>query len=147
MMSGMGAQGMPGGGMGQGMMGGMSAQEMPGGGMGPGMMGHGRMAMGGGMMECPMMQMMRGHDAMQSMGVPGMLYGMAHDGTREMTPARVRALLEQRLAWHGNPRLKLGEIAPGADGNIVAEIVTVDGSLVQKLAFNRYPGLVRQITE
>lgn len=31
--------------------------------------------------------------------------------------------------------------------SITAEIVTVDGSLVQKLAFNRYPGLVRLIAE
>jgi hypothetical protein len=45
----------------------------------------------------------------------------------------------------GNPRLKLGEISTAADGSITGEIVTVDGSLVQKLAFNRYPGLVRQI--
>jgi hypothetical protein len=70
------------------------------------------------------------------------------DGTpEEMTPERVRTLLEQRLTQEGNPRLKLGEIATAADGSITAEIVTVDGSLVQKLAFNRYPGLVRQITE
>lgn len=46
-----------------------------------------------------------------------------------------------------NPRLKLGEIAAAADGSITAEIVTVDGSLVEKLAFSRFPNLVRQITE
>ena len=63
------------------------------------------------------------------------------------TPERVRAFLEERLARLANPRLKLGEIATAEDGSITAEIVTVDGSLVQKLAFNRYPGLVRQITE
>jgi hypothetical protein len=43
--------------------------------------------------------------------------------------------------------LKLGEIGTDADGSITAEILTVDGSLVQKLAFNRYPGLVRQIVK
>ncbi len=79
------------------------------------------------------------------MGGDAMLYGMPHGNVEEMTPERVRTFLEQRLEQHGNPRLKLGEIASAADGSITAEIVTVDGSLVQKLAFNRYPGLFRQV--
>jgi hypothetical protein len=117
------------------------------GGMGPGTMGQGQMPMARGMMMCPMMQMMMG--ARSEMEMPGMMGGLGMpDGTpEEMTPERVRTLLEQRLTQEGNPRLKLGEIATAADGSITAEIVTVDGSLVQKLAFNRYPGLVRQITE
>jgi peptidoglycan hydrolase-like protein with peptidoglycan-binding domain len=117
------------------------------GGMGPGTMGQGQMPMARGMMMCPMMQMMMG--ARSAMEMPGMMGGLGMpDGTpEEMTPERVRTLLEQRLTQEGNPRLKLGEIATAADGSITAEIVTVDGSLVQKLAFNRYPGLVRQITE
>lgn len=45
------------------------------------------------------------------------------------------------------PRLTLREIAEAPDDSITAEIVTTDGSLVQKLAFNRYPGLVRQLAE
>lgn len=149
-MGGMGDQGMPEGGMSAGMMGGVAGQGMPEGGMGQGMMGHGQMPMASGMMGCPMMQAMGARGGMKMMGAmagPGLFYGMPHDATREMTPARVRALLEQRLEQHANPRLKLGEIATAPDGNIVAEIVTGDGSLVQKLAFNRYPGLVRQITE
>lgn len=56
-----------------------------------------------------------------------------HGIQEEMTLARVRAFLEQRLAHHGKPRLKIGEI------------ITVDGSLVQKLASNRYPGRFRQL--
>jgi hypothetical protein len=137
--------------MGQGgmpdMMRGMQDQGMPEGDMGPGMMG--QMPMMGGMMMCPMMQMMgarAGMDMHPMMGA-AMLYGMPHSDVEEMTPERVRAFLEQRLEQHGNPRLKLGEIATAADGSITAEIVTVDDSLVQKLAFNRYPGLFRQITE
>ena len=122
------------------------------GGMGPGTMGQGQMPMARGMMMCPMMQMMM-MGARSEMEMPGMMGGLGMldgmlDGTpEEMTPERVRTLLEQRLTQQGNPRLKLGEIATAADGSITAEIVTVDGSLVQKLAFNRYPGLVRQITE
>jgi hypothetical protein len=130
----------------------------------PGMMGRnmlGRNMMDGSMMGGDMMaDMMRGGMMMQMMGA--MQSGAAlHDmmaghhlalglpvGTpEEMTPERVRTFLEERLARLGNPRLKLGEIVTAEDGSITAEIVTVEGSLVQKLAFNRYPGLVRQITE
>jgi len=131
-----------------GMMGGMAGPGMPEGGAGPGMTGQVPMA---GMMMCPMMQMMRGAQA--GMGMPGMMNGQSillgtPLGTPdEMTEDRVRALLEQQLTNLSNPRLRLGEIGTASDGSITAEIVTVDGSLVQRLAFNRYPGLVRQIAE
>ena len=133
-----------------GMMGGTAGQGMTQDGMAPGMSAQGLMPMAG-MMMCPMMQMMMGSRA--GMGMPGMttgpgiLYGMPHGTPEEMTVERVRTLLEHDLTQHGNPRLKLGEVATAADGSITAEIITVDGSLVQKLAFNRYPGLVRQIIE
>ncbi|GIK96320.1 MAG: hypothetical protein BroJett029_05290 [Alphaproteobacteria bacterium] len=135
----------------------------------PGMMGmmtpemmemmQGMMAMRGdgthrpAMTMCPMMREMMGMASgagsrMEEGGMgPGALYGMPGAGQEEMTPESVRAWLEQRLAWHGNPRLKIGEIAAAGDATITAEIVTIDGSLVQKLAFNRYPGLVRQMAE
>jgi hypothetical protein len=151
---------------GSGMMGMMSPEMMqmmmgqPDGNAGQsGMMG--RNLMGGGMMDGGMMaDMMRGGMMMQMMGAMqtgAALHGMMghHDlalglpvaEVEEMTPERVRAFLQERLNRLGNPRLKLGTIAAADDGSITAEIVTVDGSLVQKLAFNRYPGLVRQIME
>lgn len=136
----MGQGGMP------GMMGGMTGQGVPEGGAGPGMTGQMPMA---GMMMCPMMQMMRGGQA--GMGMPGtmngqgILLGTPLGTPEEMTEDRVRALLEQQLTSLGNSRLRLGEIGTASDGSITAEIVTVDGSLVQRLAFNRYPGLVRQV--
>jgi hypothetical protein len=147
----MGQGGMP------GMMGGMSGQSMPGGGMGQGMMGQGMMGqdmMEGmstvdGMIMCPMMRMMMIGQAEK--GMPGMMGGHANligaprGAAIEVTEDEIRALLEQELIRLGNPRLKLGKIAGTADGSITAEIVTLDGSLVQKLAFNRYPGLVRQV--
>lgn len=104
-------------------------------------------AMMGGAMMCPMMTMMAGTgpaSPISMAGTHGLLYGMSKSRD-EMTPQRVRSFLEIHLAWHDNPRLKLGEIATAEDGSITAEIVTVDGSLVQKLAFNRYPGLFRQV--
>ena len=126
----------------------MTGQGTPEGGAAPGMAGQMPMA---GMMACPMMQMMMNGQAGMSMpsmmGGQGILLGMPHGTPEEMTEDRVRALLEQQLTGLGNPRLKLGEIGTAPDGSITAEIITVDGSLVQKLAFNRYPGLVRQIAE
>lgn len=124
----------------------MAQRETAQGGM-PGMMGQGPMPMAG-TMKCPMMTGEPAGSSMAGMAsAPAMLYGLPQDAPEEMTPARVRTILERQLAHHGNPRLKLGEIAAAADGSIHAEIVTVDGSLVQKLAFNRYPGLVRQILD
>jgi len=125
--------------------------EAPPTGMQDGMQGEGRPDRGKGksMMMCPMMQMMAGRSVMDMQAMMGaaVLGGIPHEKPAEMTPERVRALLEKRLEQDGNPRLKLGQIASAADGSITAEIVTVDGSLVQKLAFNRYPGLFRQIAE
>ena len=150
----MGQGGMPGM-MGQRGMPGMMGQGMAGGGAGPGMMGQMPMA---GMMMCPMMRVMMGGQA--GMGMPGMmgnqhgmmgnqggLFGAPLGAAEEMTEDRVRALLERQLDTLGNPRLKLGGIGTASDGSITAEIVTVEGSLVQKLAFNRYPGLFRPIVE
>ncbi|WP_022726784.1 hypothetical protein [Fodinicurvata sediminis] len=136
---------------------GMMDQMMRPGMMGRGMMGHmGQGAMGqaqmpmAGMM-CPMMKSMmgagghgKGHHGMTG---PDILYGIPENAHDEMTPDQVRGFLEKRLAHHGNPRLEVGDIVAEGDATITAEIVTVDGSLVQKLAFNRFPGLVRQITE
>lgn len=133
-----------------GMMGGMAGQEMPKGGAGPGMTSQGQMPMAG-MMMCPMMRMMMSGQAGMgmsgSMGSQSVLFGVPSGTPNEMTEDSVRALLERQLNNFGNPRLKLGEVGTSSDGSITAEIVTVDGSLVQKLAFNRYPGLVRQIVE
>lgn len=126
----------------------MGQGGMQGGGMPEAGMGQSQMPMGG-MMMCPMMRMMMAGQA--GMGMPGMmgsqamLLGTPLGSPEEMTEDRVKALLEQQLTNLGNPRLRLGDLGTASDGSITAEIVTVDGSLVQKLAFNRYPGLVRQI--
>jgi hypothetical protein len=57
----------------------------------------------------------------------------------------VRGWIQTQLDSLQNPRLTLGTIETAADGSIIAEIRTVDGALVQRLSFNRYPGFVRQI--
>jgi hypothetical protein len=81
--------------------------------------------------------MMRG----RGMG-PALLYGPPAEG---ITVERARAMLEGVLAWHGNPRLKLGTVEAQNDGTIVAEILTVDDSLVQRLALDRATGTFRRI--
>lgn len=100
----------------------------------PGMMGGSGMGMGSGAM-------------MNSQGTGGMMGGMGMSAgvSREMTPELVREWLTQRLAGHGGSRVTIGDIVTADDGSIVAEIVTMDGSLVHKLAFNRYPGLFREV--
>ncbi|MBE0454113.1 hypothetical protein [Roseovarius autotrophicus] len=117
-----------------GMMGGMRGGPMAEGMPGAGMMGGGMMGGGG------MKGMMGGH----ALG-PGALYGIGSGAPTEMTQVRVEAFLADMLERHGNPRLRIGEITEAEDGSIVADIVTVDGSLVQRLAFNRFPGLFRRI--
>lgn len=119
----------------------MMRQMMDQGGM-PGMMRPGA----GAMMACPMRS--GGAPAPMDKGIgPAALYGMAADPAAEMTSEGVRAYLRAQLDAHANPRLKLGEISAAADGSIVAEIVTTEGALVQRLAFNRHPGLFRQLVD
>lgn len=121
------------------------------------------------MMMPMMMQMMAQHHSGGAMAMPGgssptgaaagglagmegfagvppeAILGLGSAAPVEMTPDLVRSWLQDRLDRLGNPRLKLGEIGTAADDSITAEIRTSNGALVQKLAFNRYPGLFRQI--
>lgn len=146
-----------------GMMGMMSPEMMqmmmrvmmgqPGEGAGqPGMMSRSMMGgdMMGDMMRSGMMMQMMG--AMQSgaarhgmMAGHHLALGLPVGTPEEMTPERVQVFLQEYLDRLDNPRLKLGTVATADDRSITAEIVTSDGSLVQKLAFNRYPGLYRQL--
>jgi hypothetical protein len=89
--------------------------------MGHGMMGHG---MGSGMMG-------QG----QGMG-PGMMQPLRQD----LTAADVQHMMEHRLSWQGNPNVKVGTVEEKDDDTIVAEIVTQDGSLVQRLEVDRHTG-------
>lgn len=151
MMRGM-MPGMMMGGQTPGMMGGdMQGME----GM-PGMMGkgQGRMMQGGMMGMCPMMPGMMGSQGPGMMGCGMMqgqgagygnwLYGLPGGQPPETTPETARAWLKRQLEHHANPRLRIGSVERQEDGTVIAEIETVDGSLVQRLVFNRYPGFVRR---
>lgn len=89
----------------------------------------------------------------QGMMGPGMMGpGMMGRGMDPRTgpPARqalstddVKRIMEQRLAWGGNPNIRLGTVEEKGDDTIVAEIVTLDGSLVQRLEVHRLTGWTR----
>ncbi len=125
----------PGGGAYQG---GPAAQAQ----FGPGMMGH----MGYGMMGQGWGGGRSGHMGPGMMGYgPGAHedcpLGQAASG-KELSVEDVTALLERRLGWMGNDRLKLGEVSEQGEDAIVGEIVTKDGSLVERLVFDRHSGRV-----
>ncbi len=101
------------------------------GGQGHGM-GHGMMLGGQGM----------GHEQMATAAVGENCFGATASGL-DLTTDKVTKMLEQRLTMHGNDRLKVGKVVQTDDDTIVAEIVTVDGSLVNKFAIDRDTGVHR----
>lgn len=125
----------------------------PGYGMRPGIGGHGMMGsrmMGPGMMGPGMMDPGTHGQYMMGPGY-GMGYGMMRPGSSlqvvpgtDLSADDVRHFLEHRLEWHGNKRVKVGDVKETDDSTIVAEIVTVDGSLVQRLKVDRHTGAMQQ---
>lgn len=133
--------------MGQGQAGQASSQPCPKGMMAPGAGGQGMM--GPGMMSQGMMgqgMMGSGTDGQGKMGSgfgqgPGL--GSQVVPTRDLTAEDVRHFLEHRLEMHGNKRLKVGEVKEADDDKIVADITTVDDSLVQRLEVDRHSGMMQ----
>lgn len=111
----------PGGGMGQSMM-------MPDGGSRQGMMGSGGMMNRG--------KMMSGGNRDHGFGKP--ITPMIHLSVED-----VRHALEHRLGQRGNKRLKVGSVKVDGEDTIIAEIVTVDDSLVRRLKVDRHTGRVQ----
>jgi hypothetical protein len=98
-------------------------------GMGAGMMGGAAGGMGQGMMS----------------GGMGPMCPMMARTDKDLSPEQVRDILEGQIAWTGNKRLKVGSVEQKDDETYVAEIVTVDDSLVQRLEVNRSTGASRPI--
>jgi hypothetical protein len=113
------------------MMNMMHGQSMP----GPGMRGGGQ-GMGPGMM-----QGMPGAGMMGSQGP-----GMRVTPVQHLTTDDVRHFFGHWLERQDNPRLKLGKVEQADEDTIVAEIVTVDDSLVQRFKVDRHSGDVRPDT-
>jgi len=96
---------------------------------GPGGCGHGY-GQGGAMMG--------GYPMMRGKGCCN--YGQMQTLDKPLTTDDVRANLEQKLKWRGNDRLKVGTVADKDDKTIIAEIVTVDDSLVRKVEIDKATG-------
>jgi len=54
----------------------------------------------------------------------------------------VRQMMEYRLRWMDNPNIKLGKVEVSDTDTITAEIVTQDGSLVERLKVDRHTGWI-----
>jgi hypothetical protein len=109
-------------------------------GMGPGMMGRGY----GGMMG-------QGYNGMMGYGPGGMMgYGPGygyHNYNRSGHPITIeqaKVLVEHYLTTVGNPNLKSGKITDN-DKFYEAEIVTKDGSLVDKLMIDKQTGWMKSV--
>jgi len=61
---------------------------------------------------------------------------------RDLSAADVKEILEHRLFHQGNKRLRVGEVEVKDENTVLAEIETVDGSLVERLEANRHTGWI-----
>ena len=108
-------------------------------GMGSGMMGNGMMGPGA---------MMGGHGAYGMMGngaAPCLDNDDDDAAVSIQSDADVKAYLGKRLEWMGNKRLKVGAVEKSGDDTWVANIVTVDGSLVDKVEVNGKTGFMHRV--
>lgn len=122
-------------GWGPGMMGGGHGPGMMGrNGPGAGMMG---MMMGGGM--GPAMMGAAGTE----MPCPGLAAATAN--AEPLTLDGAQKVVQQRLTWMGNDRLKVGKVEAKGDAAFTAEIVTLDNSLVEKLEIDAKTGFIRPV--
>jgi hypothetical protein len=136
--------------MGQGQSDGSSRQPCPMGPKGQAMMGSGMMSpgmMGPGMIGPGMMGPgMIGHGtAGQSMMGPRFGLESRVVPSKDLTAEDVRHFLEHRLEMYGNKRLKVGEVKEADNDKIVADVTTVDDSLVQRLEVDRHSGRMRHV--
>ena len=94
-----------------------------------------------------------GHGMMGSkhMGKGHHMDGVGKMGRMRVPPVQhltvddVRHFFGHHLERHDNKRLKLGEVKQRDEDTITAQIVTVDGSLVQAFEVDRYNGIAKRI--
>ena len=98
------------------------------------MMGQGHM-MGQGYMMGPGYMMAPDFNQRGNVG-PGMMQTLRED----LSIGDVRHIMEHRLRWMNNPNLKLGSVEEKDTDTITADIITKDGSLVQRLNVDRHTG-------
>jgi hypothetical protein len=76
-----------------------------------------------------------------------MMQGFATGPEGDLSVDDARKTLEQHLAWLGNSRLQVGPVTVVDDNTLAADIVTKDGSLVEKLVIDRHTGAMRRSVE
>ena len=64
--------------------------------------------------------------------------GMGQARTAALSLEEISVLMSAKLILMGNPRLNLGEVTAGDGDTAIVEIVTQEGSLVDKLAVDRW---------
>jgi hypothetical protein len=122
-------------------------------GWGPGMMagGYGPGMMGGNAPGAGMMGMMMGGGygpammgaAGTNVPCPGLAAATAN--AEPLTLDSAQKVVQQRLTWMGNDRLKVGKVEAKGDAAFTAEIVTLDNSLVEKLEIDAKTGFIRPV--
>ena len=95
--------------------------------------GSGKMGFGGGLMGPGLMG-----PGLMGQGAMGM--GARLMRTEDLSTEDVKHALEHRLEMQGNKRLKVGPIKQEDDDTFLADIVTVDDSLVWRLKVDRHTG-------
>ncbi len=113
------------------------AHTSEGGMMGTGMMGRGMM--GYGMMRQEQNMFEECEEMME-----GVTDGKQQAG-EALTQEDAVSIVENYLKKINNPNLKVGEVEQTADEDYLVEIVTKDGSLVDKLEVNRLSGWIHSI--
>ena len=78
------------------------------------------------------------------------MMGLGSDGEyldSDLSIDDVKAILEHRLSHHGNSRLRVGAVNESDEDTIVAEVETVDGSLVERFAVDRHTGRMQRVAD
>jgi hypothetical protein len=99
--------------------------------------------MGGGMMEGMGQGMMGMHPGMVDETASGMarVFGSRVKPMMNLSVEDVRGYLTSQLDRLNNKRLKIGEVKTDT-GTIIADVVTIDNSLVQRLRVDRRTGAI-----
>ncbi|MCW9045231.1 MAG: Spy/CpxP family protein refolding chaperone [Alphaproteobacteria bacterium] len=82
-----------------------------------------------------------GHSGMGSM-MGGGIHGYGVTSNKDLSLDNVRDIFEGKLAFSGNKRMKVGNVAKVDDDTYSVEIMTVDNSLVSKYTVDRQTGRI-----
>lgn len=90
-----------------------------------------------------MMGMMGGAGMMGQGCSSGALLGSLNAKDKNLSVDEAKAIIAGDVAATGNKRLKVGKVTEQDKDSVLAEVVTTDNSLVQKILVDRHSGAVR----